>query len=153
MAATRPWASKRGVIAAPPSSAVVSAAAGKIWEVMGRLMAPPRRASKRGSRNGSRRWSPGSGGGPSARGSWAGRTSFCCLASSRPGPACSAPVVGPDRRHGAPSTGLDHLAGAWADPSQRDGWHRVSIGKLGAWYLLMLLSYVLVTAVHPPRKA
>jgi uncharacterized membrane protein YoaT (DUF817 family) len=29
----------------------------------------------------------------------------------------------------------------------------VSPGKLGAWYLLMLLSYVLVTAVHRPRRA
>jgi uncharacterized membrane protein YoaT (DUF817 family) len=48
---------------------------------------------------------------------------------------------------------LGTLAGAWAYPSQRDGWHVVSIGKLGAWYLLMLLSYVLVTAVHRPRRA
>ena len=48
---------------------------------------------------------------------------------------------------------LGTLAGAWAYPSQRDGWRMVSIGKLGAWYLLMLLSYVLVTAVHRPRRA
>jgi uncharacterized membrane protein YoaT (DUF817 family) len=47
---------------------------------------------------------------------------------------------------------LGTLAGAWAYPSQRDGWRMVSIGKLGAWYLLMLLSYVLVTAVHRPRR-
>ena len=25
------------------------------------------------------------------------------------------------------------------------------MGKLGAWYLLILLSFVLVTIVHPPR--
>jgi uncharacterized membrane protein YoaT (DUF817 family) len=48
---------------------------------------------------------------------------------------------------------LGTLAGAWAYPSQRHGWHMVSIGKLGAWYLLMLLSYVLVTVVHRPRRA
>jgi uncharacterized membrane protein YoaT (DUF817 family) len=47
---------------------------------------------------------------------------------------------------------LATLAGAWAYPSQRDGWRMVSPAKLGAWYLLMLLSYVLVTAVHRPRK-
>ena len=47
---------------------------------------------------------------------------------------------------------LGTLAGAWAYPSQRHGWHMVPIGKLGAWYLLMLLSYVLVTAVHRPRE-
>jgi uncharacterized membrane protein YoaT (DUF817 family) len=47
---------------------------------------------------------------------------------------------------------LGTLAGAWAYPSQRDGWRMVSVGKLGAWYLLMLLSYVLVTAVHRPRR-
>jgi len=27
----------------------------------------------------------------------------------------------------------------------------VPIGKLGAWYLLILLSFVLVTIVHPPQ--
>ncbi|KQZ27421.1 hypothetical protein ASD47_05080 [Caulobacter sp. Root1472] len=48
---------------------------------------------------------------------------------------------------------LGTLAGAWAYPSQRHGWTLVSPAKLGAWYLLMLLSYVLVTAVHRPRRA
>ena len=48
---------------------------------------------------------------------------------------------------------LGTLAGAWAYPSQRHGWTMVSPGKLGAWYLLMLLSYVLVTAVHKPRPS
>jgi uncharacterized membrane protein YoaT (DUF817 family) len=41
---------------------------------------------------------------------------------------------------------------AWLYPSQRDGWRLVGIEKLGAWYLLMLLSFVLVTLVHRPRK-
>lgn len=43
------------------------------------------------------------------------------------------------------------FASAWIYPSQRDGWAMVPIGKLGAWYLLILLSFVLVTIVHPPR--
>jgi len=40
---------------------------------------------------------------------------------------------------------------AWIYPSQRHGWSLVPIDKLGAWYLLILLSFVLVTFVHPPR--
>jgi uncharacterized membrane protein YoaT (DUF817 family) len=40
---------------------------------------------------------------------------------------------------------------AWTYPSQHDGWRPVPIGKLGAWYLLMLLSFVLVALVHRPR--
>jgi uncharacterized membrane protein YoaT (DUF817 family) len=40
---------------------------------------------------------------------------------------------------------------AWIYPSQRHGWAIVPIGKLGAWYLLILLSFVLVTIVHPPQ--
>ena len=48
---------------------------------------------------------------------------------------------------------LGTFAAAWVYPSQRDGWHLVSIEKMGAWYLLMLLSFVLVTLVHKPRVA
>jgi uncharacterized membrane protein YoaT (DUF817 family) len=40
---------------------------------------------------------------------------------------------------------------AWLYPGQRDGWTPVSLNKLGAWYLLMIISFVLVTLVHPPR--
>jgi uncharacterized membrane protein YoaT (DUF817 family) len=43
------------------------------------------------------------------------------------------------------------LTAAWAYPNQRDGWRLVSINKLGAWYLLMLLSWVLVSLVHRPE--
>ena len=39
----------------------------------------------------------------------------------------------------------------WIYPHQQDGWHMVPFSKMGAWYLLMLLSFVLVTQVHPPR--
>lgn len=40
---------------------------------------------------------------------------------------------------------------AWIYPGQHDGWTPVSIHKLGAWYLLMIISFVLVTLVHRPR--
>jgi len=39
----------------------------------------------------------------------------------------------------------------WQYPSQRDGWTLVPIGKVGAWYLLMMLSFVLVSIVHRPE--
>lgn len=48
---------------------------------------------------------------------------------------------------------LGTFAAAWVYPSQRDGWHMVGIEKLGSWYLLMLLSFVLVTLVHKPERA
>lgn len=41
---------------------------------------------------------------------------------------------------------------AWIYPNQADGWSMVSLSKLGSWYLLMLISVVLVTLVHPPRR-
>lgn len=41
---------------------------------------------------------------------------------------------------------------AWIYPSQHNGWTPVSLQKLGAWYLLMILSFVLVTLVHRPRN-
>ena len=40
---------------------------------------------------------------------------------------------------------------AWIYPAQHAGWTPVSLQKLGAWYLLMILSFVLVTLVHRPR--
>lgn len=46
---------------------------------------------------------------------------------------------------------LGTFAHAWIYPSQRDGWRLVPITKLGAWYLLMMLSFVLVTRVHRPQ--
>jgi uncharacterized membrane protein YoaT (DUF817 family) len=47
---------------------------------------------------------------------------------------------------------LGTFAGAWIYPTQRHGWALVPIGKLGSWYLLMLLSFVLVTTVHRPAE-
>ena len=40
------------------------------------------------------------------------------------------------------------LARAWTYPAQEQGWHMVSLQKLGAWYLLMIISFVLVAFVH-----
>ena len=48
---------------------------------------------------------------------------------------------------------LGTFAAAWVYPSQRDGWHLVPLDKLGSWYLLMLLSFVLTTLVHRPASA
>lgn len=47
---------------------------------------------------------------------------------------------------------LGTWAGAWLYPSQTEEWHPVSFAKFGAWFLLMLVSVVLVTLVHPPRR-
>jgi uncharacterized membrane protein YoaT (DUF817 family) len=46
---------------------------------------------------------------------------------------------------------LGTFASAWIYPSQRHGWAMVPISKLGAWYLLMLLSFVLVTIIRRPK--
>jgi uncharacterized membrane protein YoaT (DUF817 family) len=46
---------------------------------------------------------------------------------------------------------LGTLADGWSYPSQREGWRPVSFAKMGSWYLLMLLSFVLVSAVRQPR--
>ena len=43
---------------------------------------------------------------------------------------------------------LGTFARAWVYPGQHDGWRPVTIEKLGAWYLLMIISFVLVAAVH-----
>jgi uncharacterized membrane protein YoaT (DUF817 family) len=40
------------------------------------------------------------------------------------------------------------LTGTWLYPHQNGGWHLVPLTKMGAWYLLMLLSFVLVSLVH-----
>jgi uncharacterized membrane protein YoaT (DUF817 family) len=44
------------------------------------------------------------------------------------------------------------FARAWAYPGQEAGWHMVSLAKLGSWYLLMIISFVLVAAVQYRRK-
>ena len=42
-------------------------------------------------------------------------------------------------------------AGAWLYPHQEGGWEPVSPQKLIAWFLLMIISVVMVTWVYPPR--
>lgn len=43
------------------------------------------------------------------------------------------------------------FANAWIYPGQEDGWQMVSLAKLGSWYLLMFISFVLVTLVAKPK--
>lgn len=43
------------------------------------------------------------------------------------------------------------FARAWSYPGQEDEWQMVSFAKLGSWYLLMYISFVLVAAVHHPQ--
>jgi uncharacterized membrane protein YoaT (DUF817 family) len=45
------------------------------------------------------------------------------------------------------------FAHAWSYPHQRAHWSPVPIAKLGAWYLLMIISFVLVSMVHGVRDA
>ncbi len=40
---------------------------------------------------------------------------------------------------------------AWTYPDQHAGWQLVSPSKLGAWYLLMYISFVLVAVIQNPR--
>lgn len=42
-------------------------------------------------------------------------------------------------------------AGAWFYPSQLDGWELVPLTKFVSWFLLMIVSVVLVTFVYRPR--
>ena len=44
------------------------------------------------------------------------------------------------------------LANAWRYPNQLEGWQMVSWGKLGSWLLLMFISFVMVTWVHPVQE-
>jgi len=46
---------------------------------------------------------------------------------------------------------LGTFARAWSYPDQANGWTMVSPTKLGAWYLLMYISFILVAALHRPR--
>lgn len=50
---------------------------------------------------------------------------------------------------------LGTYARAWTYPGQHEGWAPVSLAKLGSWYLLMIISFVLVAAVQragPPDR-
>lgn len=41
------------------------------------------------------------------------------------------------------------FANAWRYPGQEHGWRLVSLAKMGSWYLLMIISFVLVSLVQP----
>jgi uncharacterized membrane protein YoaT (DUF817 family) len=40
----------------------------------------------------------------------------------------------------------------WLYPSQSHGWAMVSFGKLGSWFLLLIISYTLVSLINAPRS-
>ena len=46
---------------------------------------------------------------------------------------------------------LGTYARAWRYPHQAEGWQLVGLSKLGSWYLLMIISVVLVSLVQVPR--
>lgn len=46
---------------------------------------------------------------------------------------------------------LGTWARAWVYPDQQGGWSPVSLAKLGSWYLLMIISVVLVSLVQRPQ--
>ena len=46
---------------------------------------------------------------------------------------------------------LGTFARAWTYPGQETQWEMVSLSKLGSWYLLMIISFVLVAFVHRGR--
>ncbi len=43
---------------------------------------------------------------------------------------------------------LGTFGAIWVYPSQQAAWHIVPLSKLGSWYLLMIISFVLVTILH-----
>src|SRR5690606_41037851 len=91
---------------------------------------------------------------PRRRAGQAGSTNSCCSVSSRAGPACSARwmllllgwLLVALFIWFAENIGT--FARAWAYPAQKNGWAIVSPAKLGAWYLLMYVSFVLVASLH-----
>lgn len=44
------------------------------------------------------------------------------------------------------------FANAWNYPDQRHGWQMVGVAKLGSWYLLMIISFVLVSLIHGVKR-
>ena len=47
---------------------------------------------------------------------------------------------------------LGTLTKTWLYPHQMAGWSAVSLGKLGSWFLLLIISYALVAIVNRPQK-
>jgi uncharacterized membrane protein YoaT (DUF817 family) len=48
---------------------------------------------------------------------------------------------------------LGTLTRTWLYPHQMAGWSAVSLGKLGSWFLLLIISYTLVAMVNRPQPA
>jgi uncharacterized membrane protein YoaT (DUF817 family) len=46
---------------------------------------------------------------------------------------------------------IGSFSAVWLYPHQLKGWSPVTLGKLGSWFLLMIISFVLVALVHEPR--
>ena len=46
---------------------------------------------------------------------------------------------------------LGTFATVWVYPQQRHGWRLVGFGKFGAWLLLMVISFILVSFAHRPE--
>jgi uncharacterized membrane protein YoaT (DUF817 family) len=40
----------------------------------------------------------------------------------------------------------------WLYPNQKHGFNLVTVEKFGSWYLLMIISFVLVNLVHKPKQ-
>jgi uncharacterized membrane protein YoaT (DUF817 family) len=49
------------------------------------------------------------------------------------------------------SENIGTLTRTWLYPSQSHGWAMVSFAKLGSWFLLLIISYTLVSLINPPR--
>ena len=45
---------------------------------------------------------------------------------------------------------LGTVTRTWLYPHQASGWSAVSFGKLGSWFLLLIISYALVAAINRP---
>ena len=45
---------------------------------------------------------------------------------------------------------LGTVTRTWLYPHQVAGWSAVSLGKLGSWFLLLIISYALVAAINRP---
>ena len=48
---------------------------------------------------------------------------------------------------------IGSLSGTWLYPNQQAGWEPVRIGKLGSWFLLMIVSFALVRSVRGDARA
>jgi len=47
---------------------------------------------------------------------------------------------------------ISTFAHIWTYPNQKQAWHMVGFAKYGAWLLLMIISFILVTLVNPPKE-